>query len=137
MIQHVGTRCALAAMLAAVAACERVPTTTELPPLPAERIEPVDNSRPLPASPPSSAPILVQFASHAAREPLLRDASIRLNVTDGRARLIGFVPSAAAKHRADEIARQLLGLSIIDNRLIVRPDAGVARTPLASAPIYL
>lgn len=131
IIRHVSTGCAFAAMLAAVAACERAPVTS--PKFLPQRGEPVENSQPIP---PSSAPIHVQFAAQSAQDPLLRDADIRLSVAAGRVRLSGFVQTAAAKHRADEIARQLLGIAAIENRLIVR-HTGVAQRGIAGAPIYL
>lgn len=81
---------------------------------------------------------------HAARlltvlktDPLTRDAEIQLVVTQGRARLSGFVENAAIKLRAGELILQAEGISAVDNRLILRYHAGDTTAPLADVRVRL
>lgn len=58
-------------------------------------------------------------------DPATREAEIQVTVSQGRARLSGFVGNAAAKLRAAELAQQAEGVLGVENRLILRYHAGV------------
>lgn len=58
-------------------------------------------------------------------DPAMREAEIQVTVSQGRARLSGFVGNAAAKLRAAELAQQAEGVIGVENRLILRYHAGV------------
>lgn len=120
--------CLLGAALAGLAGgCERTPKMQpQSPPPTAATNDPVLASTPV-----------ARFIAEAGRDPLLRSAEIRLTVLSGGVRLHGFVHNAAAKLRAAELAREITGLSAVENRLIVRRPPGMAQMPLAEARIYL
>lgn len=58
-------------------------------------------------------------------DPAMSEAEIQVTVSQGRARLSGFVGTAAAKLRAAELAQQAEGVVGVENRLILRYHAGV------------
>jgi osmotically-inducible protein OsmY len=58
-------------------------------------------------------------------DPAMREAEIQVTVSEGRARLSGFVGNAAAKLRAAELAQQATGVVGVENRLILRYHAGL------------
>jgi osmotically-inducible protein OsmY len=58
-------------------------------------------------------------------DPAMREAEIQVTVSEGRARLSGFVGNAAAKLRAAELAQQATGVVGVENRLILRYHVGL------------
>lgn len=66
-------------------------------------------------------------------DPAMREAEIQVTVSQGRARLSGFVGNAAAKLRAAELAQQATGVMGVENRLILRYHADVGSGVLGEA----
>lgn len=62
---------------------------------------------------------------------------IYVSVSDGHARLSGFVDTAATKLRAGALASAVDGISNVDNRLILRYRADVLQDPIADVHVHL
>lgn len=70
-------------------------------------------------------------------DPLTRSTTIHVAVKQGRARLSGFVPNAAAKLRATDLVQQVEGVAAVENRLILRYHADARNDPFGDARVYL
>jgi osmotically-inducible protein OsmY len=78
-----------------------------------------------------------QLAAALKVDPMTQDAEIQVAVTQGHARLSGFVNNAAAKLRAGELAQQADGIVAVENRLILRYHANLATDPLGGSRVRL
>lgn len=89
-------------------------------------------------SAPAAADVLLASRLRAALETDLgaQQADIQVSVSQGRARLSGFVSNAAARLRAADLARQAEGIVAVDNRLILRHHAEVGG-PLKDVRVLL
>ena len=70
-------------------------------------------------------------------DPATSDVEIYVSVSEGHARLSGFVDTAAAKLRAGVLASDTDGIDAVDNRLILRYRADIERDPIGDARVYL
>lgn len=70
-------------------------------------------------------------------DPAMREAEIQVTVSQGRARLSGFVGNAAAKLRAAELAQQAEGVVGVENRLILRYHAGLTSDVLGDVRVRI
>jgi osmotically-inducible protein OsmY len=70
-------------------------------------------------------------------DAVTREVEIQVSVSQRRARLSGFVDSAAAKLRAGVLAAETEGIESVENRLILRYHAGIADDPIGSARVHL
>lgn len=93
---------------------------------------------------PASTAVLDHDALLAARvtsllqtDPMMRGAEIRVSVSQGRARLSGFVGNAAAKLRAAELTQRAEGIYTVENRLILRYRANLSIDPLNNVRVRL
>lgn len=82
--------------------------------------------------------ILAERLTESLRsDPTIAGAKIYVSVSDGRARLSGFVDSAAAKLRAGVLASGTNGVDDVDNRLILRHRADMSQDPIGDARVHL
>lgn len=70
-------------------------------------------------------------------DPTTDDAAIYVSVSQGRARLSGFVDTAAERLRAGVLALATDGVDKVDNRLILRYHADLSQNPLGGARVRL
>ena len=70
-------------------------------------------------------------------DPATSEREIYISVSQGRARLSGFVDSAAAKLRAGALAAETAGIDTVENRLILRYRADMKDDPIGDARVYL
>jgi osmotically-inducible protein OsmY len=85
----------------------------------------------------SDALLASALATALKSDPETREADIQVAVTQGRARLSGFVANAATKLRAGDLVQQTPCISAVDNRLILRYHAGLVPDPLGDARVRL
>lgn len=70
-------------------------------------------------------------------DPTTDNAEIYVSVSDGHARLSGFVETAAIKLRAGVLAAATDGIHDVDNRLILRYHADASQNPFGDAHVHL
>lgn len=122
---------ALASAVALLAACQLENITTRTPEaigsaVPAAQTVPINN-----------ALLAARLRAALASDPTTRRLAIQVAVDQRRARLSGFVDSAAAKLRAGVLAAETDGIEAVDNRLILRHHAGTSEDPIGEARVHL
>lgn len=83
------------------------------------------------------AVLAAQLADKLQNDPTTGDAKIFVSVSEGRARLSGFVDNAATKLRAGVLAAETTGIESVENRLILRHRADIDSNPIGDARVYL
>ena len=89
------------------------------------------------AAPTHDAVLVSQIIAALQQDPSTSGLDIRISVSQGRARLSGFVERAAEKLRAGALAGEVDGVSQVDNRLILRHHTEWAADPLGEARVHL
>lgn len=70
-------------------------------------------------------------------DPTTKSAEIYVSVSNGHARLSGFVDTAATRLRAGVLASRTEGVDAVDNRLILRYRADISQDPIGDARVHL
>ena len=83
------------------------------------------------------AVLAAQLTDKLKNDPTTSDAKIYVSVSEGRARLSGFVDDAATKLRAGALASETTGIESVENRLILRHRVDVNNNPIGDARVYL
>lgn len=131
---HPALAAAIAATLAGAAGCEpREPKTGIGPATATEAAAPVGVA----AEPARDAVLVARLLAALKDDAVTSDVDIQVSVTQRRARLSGFVGSAAVKLRAGAVAAAIEGIEGVENRLIQRHHAGIAPDPLGGARVHL
>ena len=132
-IIHLTSALALAGLLVG---CENATLSTAGAP---EQWSPISDARAAAIAPDVAhdALLAARLADRLQSDPATSEVAIYVSVSEGRARLSGFVDNAAAKLRAGALAAETAGIEAVENRLIVRNRAGVKNDPLGDARVYL
>lgn len=81
--------------------------------------------------------LAARLADRLQNDPETSNLKIFVSVSEGRARLSGFVDKAATKLRAGALAADTVGIDSVENRLILRHRADVKDDPIGDARVYL
>lgn len=83
------------------------------------------------------AMVAARLTDKLRNDPTTAHAEIYVSVSNARARLSGFVDTAAAKLRAGVLASTTEGIDDVDNRLILRHQVDASQDPIGDARVYL
>ena len=81
--------------------------------------------------------LAARLTDRLQNDPETVDLKIFVSVSQGRARLSGFVDKAATKLRAGALAAETAGIASVENRLILRHRAYIKDDPIGHARVYL
>lgn len=81
--------------------------------------------------------LAARLTDRLQNDPDTSNLKIFVSVSEGRARLSGFVENAATKLRAGALAAETVGIDSVENRLILRHRADVKDDPIGDARVYL
>jgi osmotically-inducible protein OsmY len=81
--------------------------------------------------------LAARLTDRLQNDPETSDLKIFVSVSEGRARLSGFVDKAATKLRAGALAAETAGIESVENRLILRHRADGKDDPIGDARVYL
>lgn len=79
--------------------------------------------------------LAARLTNRLQKDPETKDLKIFVSVSQGRARLSGFVDQAVTKFRAGAVAAETAGIASVENRLILRHRA--KDDPIGNARVYL
>ncbi len=125
-----------AGLLGILTGCENATLSTAQT---ADRLSVLESAQAADVSPivAHDAMLAARLADRLQSDPETRDVTIFVSVSDGRARLSGFVENAATKLRAGALATETTGIVSVENRLILRYRANVKDDPIGDARVYL